>query len=322
MKLNLTNMLLYYMMLIATLLSVSSNNWMMMWSGLEISLMSFIPLMSGGMLGSESSMKYFIVQSISSSLLVMSIMLMMMTKMHYNFLFLISLVMKMGIAPFHNWVLSIISSLNYQMVFILFTIMKVTPLVMMSYLNEYNDLFIFISLIIGSIFSLNQNNIRKLMAYSSIYNMSYIMSSINMNSIWMTYLMIYSIILMLLLAMFLKLKINYINQLSMNEFSLIIKTNLWISMLSLGGMPPLLGFLPKLIIFQMMILKKMFFLLVIMTLTSLIMMFFYMRMVFFAFMNYSVMLKHNIKYNSKLLLWPTFININMFPIMLSMKYLT
>nr|QZR91902.1 NADH dehydrogenase subunit 2 [Mileewa rufivena] len=321
MKLNLTNMLFYYTMMMGTMISISSNNWMMMWGGLEISLMSFIPLMSGGVMGSESSMKYFIVQSISSSMLVLAIMLTISMNMKYNYILMISLIMKMGIAPFHNWVLSIVNSLNYNLMLVLFTIMKIAPLVMLSYLNYLNNLFIVLSLIIGSCFSLNQNSIRKLLAYSSIYNMAYMLSVINMNYIWTMYLLTYSTILCMLIYMINKLKINYINQFSINEFSILIKSNLWMTMLSLGGMPPLMGFFPKLMIFQILIMKKMFILLTMMILTSLMVMFFYMRMVFMSFINYSMLMKQNLKYLSNLTFLPLIMNTSLFPILISIKYL-
>nr|YP_010531281.1 NADH dehydrogenase subunit 2 [Mileewa lamellata]UXX17540.1 NADH dehydrogenase subunit 2 [Mileewa lamellata] len=322
MKLNLTNTFMFYILMIGVIISISSNNWMMMWSGLEISLMSFIPLMSGGVMGSESSMKYFIVQSISSSMLIISIMMMISMNLVYNFIMLTSLILKMGVAPFHNWVLSIVSSLNYKLMLILFSIIKIAPLVMLSFLNSYNDLFIILSLIIGSFFSLNQNNIRKLMGYSSIYNMSYIISSINMNSIWSIYLILYSIILIFVIILISKLKINYINQFMINEQSMIIKMNLSISMLSLGGLPPLLGFFPKFIIFQIMIKKKMFVLTILMILTSLLMMFFYMRMMFLLFLNYSTMMKILTKMSSKFSIWSLFLNTNIFPFIVSFKYFT
>nr|YP_010531307.1 NADH dehydrogenase subunit 2 [Mileewa amplimacula]UXX17566.1 NADH dehydrogenase subunit 2 [Mileewa amplimacula] len=320
MKFNLTNILMYYILMMGVLLSISSNNWMMMWSGLEISLMSFIPLMSGGMIGSESSMKYFIIQSISSTLLILSILMMITTKFEYKFIMMISLMLKMGVAPFHNWVLSIINSLEYKLLFMLLSIMKIAPLVMMSYLNYCNDFIIMLSLIIGSIFSLNQNSIRKLLVYSSIYNMAYILSTININYIWTMYITVYSTILLLLVLMMNKMKINYFNQFMMNDFSFLFKMNLWISLLSLGGMPPLLGFLPKLIIMEMMILKKSFILILMMILSSLIVMFFYMRMVFLAFMNYSIMNKKSLNF-SKLSIWSLMINTNMFPFLISLKYL-
>nr|YP_010531320.1 NADH dehydrogenase subunit 2 [Processina sexmaculata]UXX17579.1 NADH dehydrogenase subunit 2 [Processina sexmaculata] len=321
MKFNLTNILLLYMMMMGILLTVSSNNWMMMWSGLEISLMSFIPLMSGGVIGSESSMKYFIVQSISSAMLIMSIMFMISMNGMYYFLMTVSLSMKMGVAPFHNWILSMISSLTFFMLFILLTLMKIAPLVMLSYLNSYYDLLIFFSLMFGSIFSLNQNSTRKLLGYSSIYNMGYMLSSINMNYIWMMYLFIYSTILLVLVLMMSKLKINYLNQFMINEHSMSMKMNLWVTMLSMGGMPPLMGFFPKFIIFQMMIIKKMFLLLLMMILTSLIVMFFYIRMVILSFINYSMVMKHNMKSFTKISFWSFMMNTNFFPILILLKSL-
>nr|QZR91889.1 NADH dehydrogenase subunit 2 [Ujna puerana] len=321
MKLNSSNMLFYYTLILGMLTTISSNNWMMMWAGLEISLMSFIPLMSGGIKGSESSMKYFIIQSMSSSLLMLSILLMM-VKLNYNYMICVSLLIKMGVAPMHNWILSIVNGLDYISLFMLLTIMKIGPLTLLSYINQNIELFIMTSLIFGSILGLNQNSIRKVMSYSSIYNMGYIISVINKNMIWFLYLMMYSVVLMMIILLLKKLKINYLNQFMINDMSLESKMSMWISMLSLGGMPPFLGFFPKLMIIQMMLTNNMIFIVVLMILSSLVVMFFYIRMMFVMLISYSMMMKWNLLKVNKISFIYMSMNIFMFPVMVLTKSLT
>nr|QHD45536.1 NADH dehydrogenase subunit 2 [Cicadella viridis] len=272
-------------MIVGVMVSICSNNWFMIWSGLEISLMSFIPLMSGfNMLSSESMLKYFLVQSLSSSILLLGMIFTLLGLKDMTLTMVFGISMKLGLAPFHNWMLVMVDGLSYQCNFILLSIMKISPLTLISYLNYNLTILIIFSLIVGSIFGLNQSSIRKILSFSSIYNLSFMISSISYNSVWLSYLFIYSLMLLCVISFFSKFNINYINQVIMNEISIMMKISIWIVLLSMAGMPPMVGFMMKLMIFEFLINHNEIMILVLMIITSMLINFYYMRLMYLCLM--------------------------------------
>nr|YP_010736936.1 NADH dehydrogenase subunit 2 [Chinaocerus tubulatus]WEP24823.1 NADH dehydrogenase subunit 2 [Chinaocerus tubulatus] len=323
MFINSTVILFYSNMLLGVVLSLSSNNWMMLWIGLEISLMCFIPLMiSNLMISSECSMKYFIVQSMSSSIFILGVIFMLMgVSMNYEMIIILSMVMKMGVAPFHTWVLSIIEGLNYTATFNLFTIMKMVPMMVIMKMNLNLNLIIILTLIVGSLFGLNQNSIRKILAYSSIFNMGFMIYSTKNLSLWLLYFLIYTVSLLMLIVILNLNNINYLNQLLINKIELKNKLSIWILMLSAGGMPPMLGFMGKLIVIELAINFEDWFISLMMIITSLLTMFFYNRLCFIIMSVSSSMTKWKINSMSWLSLNIMIINLMVMPILILVKYL-
>nr|YP_010849280.1 NADH dehydrogenase subunit 2 [Krisna furcata]WGG89420.1 NADH dehydrogenase subunit 2 [Krisna furcata] len=294
MFMNSSNLLFMSMTIMGVMVSFSSSSWLMIWIGMEISMMSFIPLISiKSFLNSEFSMKYFIIQSISSMIILFSLIMMLMKIENFNTIMLCSLIMKMGGVPFHNWVVSTVDGLSYESLFILLIIMKIGPLLMISYMNTSLMMFIILCLIFGSINGLNQSSLKKMLTFSSIYNLSLILFSLKNNSIWILMMMNYSIIMMGIIITMKKFKINYINQMIFIEMKNYKKLVLMISMMSLGGMPPLLGFQMKMMIFEMMIQSTNYILSFILILSSLLIFYFYMNMMVSMLMFSSISLKLN-----------------------------
>nr|YP_010945299.1 NADH dehydrogenase subunit 2 [Japanagallia malaisei]WMI45366.1 NADH dehydrogenase subunit 2 [Japanagallia malaisei] len=318
---NFNMLMFFYMMVLGTVVSLSANNWLMIWTGLEISIMSIMPMISNkNFLSSEASVKYFMIQSISSSMMMLGVLLLLInSKIEYQIILTSSMMFKMGVAPFHNWILEMIESVELMVMFLLLTIMKIAPLNMLSYLMFKNNLFICMSLLIGSMLGLTQTSMRKMMCYSSIFNLSFILASISMNSIWWLYMMIYSTMLIMILLLMNKMNINYINQLSLNENKMSLKMNMWLAMLSMGGMPPMMGFMLKLMIIQMMMMNKEFLLSIIMIVSSTLVMFYYLRMSFISILFSASTLKWKIMNNMKSSSWIMMVNITMMPLMLTLK---
>nr|UFK32205.1 NADH dehydrogenase subunit 2 [Agnesiella roxana] len=320
MMMNSSKMLFYTTMLMGIMMSISANNWIMVWCGLEISLISFIPLMVTKLLiSSESTMKYFIVQSISSSMLMLSMLIMVMKgDYNYNYMLTTSLLIKMGVAPFHNWVLTIIEGLDLMMVMILLTINKIAPITLMSYILTTMMIIICLTILTGSIMGLNQNSIKKLIGYSSIFNMGMLISIMKFNLMWSLYLMVYSILLIMLYSIMKVSKINFINQMVFSE-NLSTKLSLWLTMLSMGGMPPLLGFSIKYMVMMTMIVMKYISLIILMVMASLMTMFFYMRMMFLSIMNNSTINKIKLFNLNEMSTWTIMINMFSLPMVMVIK---
>uniref|UniRef100_UPI0030020EEA NADH dehydrogenase subunit 2 n=1 Tax=Kuohzygia albolinea TaxID=3019669 RepID=UPI0030020EEA len=317
---NSSKILFYSTMMMGIMMTISSSNWIMMWCGLEISLISIIPLMiSKMMMSSESTMKYFIVQSISSAMLMMAMLIMIMKgDYNYNFMLSTSLLIKTGVAPFHNWVLTVIEGLDLWLMLIVLSINKISPLTLISYTTTSLIMIIWITLMTGSMMGLNQNSMKKIIGYSSIFNMGLIIMVIKSNLMWMYYLLIYSAMLTLITKQLNDMKTLFINQ-SVFLQSKKNKFMIWINLLSMGGMPPLLGFSIKYMTINQMINYEMISLIVFMVMSSLLVMFFYLRITFLSIMTNSLIIKTMIFKLNMTPLWMSTLTTISLPLVLLMK---
>nr|AAL66392.1 NADH dehydrogenase subunit 2 [Ostrinia furnacalis] len=292
---NSNKMFFFFILFFSTLISISSNSWFGCWIGLEINLLSFIPIInnSNNILTSEASLKYFFTQAIASINLLFCIIIKMMFMKNFemnNTIMIMmnsSLLMKMGSAPFHFWFPNIIEGLSWFNSFILMTWQKISPMILLSYWynNNFLILIIILNSIIGAIGGLNQTSIRKLMTFSSINNLSWMMSAMMISeNLWMFYFFMYSFLISILCLLFSMINMFFINQLFFFNINYLIKLSLLINFLSLGGLPPFMGFLPKWIIINFMLNKNLYFLTFILIMMSLILLFFYIRILYSSFM--------------------------------------
>nr|YP_010722462.1 NADH dehydrogenase subunit 2 [Parnassius stubbendorfii]WDV10745.1 NADH dehydrogenase subunit 2 [Parnassius stubbendorfii]WGU20465.1 NADH dehydrogenase subunit 2 [Parnassius stubbendorfii]WGU45534.1 NADH dehydrogenase subunit 2 [Parnassius stubbendorfii] len=294
-NLNSNKMFFYFILFFSTLISISANSWLGCWIGLEINLLSFIPLISNSknLLSSEAALKYFLTQSIASINFLFSILLKMILLKNFeiNNLFSIlinsSMLMKMGSTPFHFWFPNIIEGLSWLNCFILMTWQKISPMILLSYYMNNNFLmFIMIfNVIVGTMGGINQTSLRKLMSFSSINNLGWMLAALMMTeNLWIFYLMLYSFLISIMCFFFNTLNIYYINQLFIVNMKISLKMSLLINFLSLGGLPPFLGFFPKWIIINFLIMNKLFIISFIFIMMSLIMLFFYIRIMYSTIM--------------------------------------
>ncbi len=145
------------------------------------------------------------------------------------------------------------------------------------------------SSLIGALGGLNQTSLRKLIAYSSINHLGWILAAIyNSNILWITYFIFYTFLTFSIIFIFNMFKTSHINQLfSMFFHSKVIKFFLFFNLLSLGGLPPFLGFFPKWIVIQSLTINNQLFLLTFIVLITLITLYFYIRLCYRAFiLNY------------------------------------
>nr|UQJ73629.1 NADH dehydrogenase subunit 2 [Pagastia sp. 2XL] len=285
-----------------TLITISSTSWFGAWMGLEINLLSFIPLMmnTNNLLSSEASLKYFLTQALASSILLFAVIFFFMMsnwsnplmENYTNLMICSALLLKSGAAPFHFWFPSVMEGLSWNNSLILMTWQKIAPMVLLSYCLNLNFFFIIIisCILIGSLGGLNQTSLRKLMAFSSINHLGWMVAGMmNSENLWMVYFMFYSFLSFAIIFMFNSFKLFNINQMfGLFNSNSIVKFLMFLSLLSLGGLPPFMGFLPKWLIIESLINLNMFFLLTLMVTFTLITLFFYIRICYAAFL-----LNHN-----------------------------
>lgn len=277
-------------LILGTLISISANRWFTRWLGLEINLISIIPLIliSLNAKVTEASIKYFLTQAIASLLLILTIIfnyeIFETIKIEITDTILISsIIIKAGMSPLHFWFPQVIINLNWEQCIIIITWQKIAPLILLSSAN-LNIILIFrvASVITGALGGLNQNKIKIILTYSSIAHSGWILTccKINFNT-WVTYFLIYCI-LSLRLIFFLKILSteNNINEINNWPVTKIIKYTFILNIFSLGGLPPLLGFISKLLVIQIIIYSKINFILIIFILRSLISLYFYSRTIY------------------------------------------
>nr|WBR65457.1 NADH dehydrogenase subunit 2 [Layahima sp. 1 YZ-2022a] len=291
---NFTNFLFTLILMLGSIISISSNSWLGAWMGLEINLLAFIPLLTNlkNLTSTESSLKYFIVQALASTTLLFVVLLLSFNQgyslEYYPYLNIIlnsALLMKMGAAPFHSWFPEVMEGLSWTMSFILMTWQKIAPMILISYclFHKFIYVTIILSIFMGSIGGINQTNLRSLMAYSSINHLGWMLSSLLISlNFWMTYFLLYSLLSLSIIHMFYKLNIFYFSQIfsAMSNMP-ILKFSLFCNFLSLGGLPPFTGFLPKWIIIQNLSMTNTM-LVTIMVILTLITLFFYIRLTYSA----------------------------------------
>nr|YP_007627005.1 NADH dehydrogenase subunit 2 [Tristira magellanica]AGC22270.1 NADH dehydrogenase subunit 2 [Tristira magellanica] len=292
---NSTKLLFLSTMLVGTILSISSNSWFGVWMGLEINLLSIIPLLANkNLMMNEASIKYFIVQALASTMLLFTILL---VQMKYplgwgeeiipSMMISSSLLLKMGAAPFHFWFPEVMGTSSWMNCFLLMTWQKIAPMMVMSYCN-YTQTFlcsiVVTSIIIGALGGLNQSSLKQLMAYSSISHLGWMISSlVASENLWEIYFIIYFLLSMIMVLIFNQSNLFYTNQIySSKNTKPEMKFMMIISLLSLGGLPPFLGFLPKWMVMQSLIEKNMSTLMTIMAMLTMITLFYYMRISFSA----------------------------------------
>nr|APX40954.1 NADH dehydrogenase subunit 2 [Cryptocephalus ramburii] len=284
-------MTFFITMIMGSMITITSNSWMGMWIGLEINLLSIIPLLSENNQtnSAEASIKYFITQVTASNIILMAIICMFYSneQMNNNFNLTLmvqsALLIKMGAAPFHAWFPEVMEGLSWMNCLIILSWQKIAPMiVMMSIIKQemFIYMIILLSSMIGSIQGFNQISLRKIMAYSSINHIGWMIAAMmSTKAIWTIYFSIYAIISINIISIFHMMNVKNISQIS-NIFvnnkllSLLFSMNF----LSLGGLPPFLGFLPKWLTIQQLIYMNNYILALLLILLTLIAMFFYLRM--------------------------------------------
>nr|YP_010164572.1 NADH dehydrogenase subunit 2 [Epeorus dayongensis]QRM91361.1 NADH dehydrogenase subunit 2 [Epeorus dayongensis] len=296
-----TRLLFYFTLMTGTLISISSTSWLGAWLGLEINLLSFIPLMSNmnNQFATEAALKYFLTQALASAILLFSVITLsfqssfLFSTFHDNFSLSIiissTLLLKMGAAPFHFWFPGVMEGLDWFNGLILMTWQKIAPLMLISYVwtpNQFSFIIILVCILVGSIGGFNQTSLRKIMAYSSINHLGWMLSATLLGeTYWMTYFGFYVFLSTSVILLFHAYQLSHINHffnLPINNS--ILKLALFCNLLSLGGLPPFLGFLPKWILIQSLVAHHYTALVTMMVIFTLGTLYFYLRMGYSAFM--------------------------------------
>nr|ADW41686.1 NADH dehydrogenase subunit 2 [Graydidascalus brachyurus] len=285
--------------LLGTTITITSNHWTMAWAGLEINTLSIIPMISKSHhpRAVEAATKYFLVQAAASTLVLFSSMInawhtgqwdiTLLTYPPACLLLTTAIAIKLGLTPFHFWFPEVLQGSSLITALLLSTVMKLPPTtLLLTTSHSLNPTLLttmsITSIILGGWMGLNQTQTRKIMAFSSISHLGWMMIIIAYNP-KLTLLTFYIYILM---TTSIFLTMNTTNTLKLSTLMTswtktpMLNTTLMLTLLSLEGLPPLTGFLPKWLITQELIKQEMTTTATIISMASLLGLFFYLRLAY------------------------------------------
>nr|AQT00887.1 NADH dehydrogenase subunit 2 [Tor khudree] len=282
---------------LGTTLTFASSHWLLAWMGLEINTLAITPLMAQHHhpRAVEATTKYFLTQATAAAMILFASTTnaWMTGEWSINDLsspiasttFMTALALKIGLAPMHFWMPEVLQGLDLLTGLILSTWQKLAPLALIiQTAQNINPSLLtglgILSALVGGWGGLNQTQLRKVLAYSSIAHMGWMIIIIQyapqLTTIALgTYIIMTS-------AAFLTLKT--LTTTKMNTLATtwsknpVLASTTALVLLSLGGLPPLTGFMPKWLILQELAKQNLPITATIMALTALISLYFYLRL--------------------------------------------
>nr|QIP52890.1 NADH dehydrogenase subunit 2 [Lissonycteris angolensis] len=284
---------------LGTAIVLTSSHWLTVWIGFEMNMLAIIPILMKkyNPRSMEASTKYFLTQATASMLLMLAIVINLVYSGQWSTtkplnstastIMTLALAMKLGLSPFHFWVPEVTQGIKLSSGLILLTWQKLAPMSILYQIAPTTNLNLLLtmsmmSIAIGGWGGLNQTQLRKIMAYSSIAHMGWMTAIMTYNpTMAMLNLVIYILLTTTTFMMFMLNSTTTTLSLShtWNKTPL-LATIILATMLSLGGLPPLSGFLPKWMIIQELTKNDSIIMPIVMAVTALLNLFFYMRLTY------------------------------------------
>nr|AYN73589.1 NADH dehydrogenase subunit 2 [Pogoniulus bilineatus] len=288
-------------LLLGSTIAISSNHWAMIWTGLEINTLAIIPMISKSHhpRAVEATIKYFLVQAIASTMILFSSTInawssgqwdiTQLTNNTSSLLLTSAIAMKLGLVPFHFWFPEVLQGSPLTSALLLSTLMKLPPLaILLLTSNSLNPPLLvtmaIASAALGGWMGLNQTQTRKIMAFSSISHLGWMALIVIFSpKLTLTTFLLYTI---MTTSIFLTLNTSNSTKLSTMMASWAknppLNAALMLTLLSLAGLPPLTGFLPKWLIIQELTKQEMTSTALTIALLSLLNLFFYLRLTYYS----------------------------------------
>ena len=267
---------LLILVFIGSVVLILSDNLLLLYLGLELQTFSIFILIAknrNSIKSSEAGLKYFMLGAISSGFFLLSIVIVFLYGLDLNLkhllllkedfivyssivLITISFSFKLSLFPFHFWIPDIYEGSSWDIVSLVATLPKISMIcVLIQILFNSNIVIVFslLSISIGTLGALNQTKVKRLLGYSGISHMGFIILGLccitnESLSIGGLYLIIY---MLTMLSVF----ILIINSNFKNEFIIemggikfinnVLAITFILLILSIAGIPPLSGFISK-----------------------------------------------------------------------------
>ena len=305
---------------------VSANNLLSLYIGLEMQALSLYVMAAfnrDSLRASEAGLKYFVLGALSSGLLLYGASLIYGFTGHLDFAGIASsietegvnigiiggtvfmmcgLAFKISAAPFHMWTPDVYEGAPTPVTGFFASAPKFAAMALIARLlfGPLEDVFnqwqqvvaalAFVSMFIGAVGALNQRNIKRLMAYSSIANMGYALVPLAAGTLFgvkgmLIFMTIYVVTSVGVFAAILQMRIRNGMVEQISDLSGLSQTNRSLALVmtafffSLAGIPPLLGFFGKLFAFWPAVDAGLIWLVVSALIASVIGAFYYLRVI-------------------------------------------
>ena len=303
---------------------VSSNDLILFYLGLELQSLALYILASidrNNLRSTESGMKYFVLSALSSGLLLYGCSLLYGFTGSTNFdviqeelnsenigalfsivFILVGLAFKVSAVPFHMWTPDVYEGSPTSVTNFFAVVPKIAGIAVIirfmdipfkNILSEWQLIVIFLSIssmILGAVAAIGQQNIKRLLAYSSIGHIGYVLAGIATGqqsgyASSLVYLVIYVVMNIGAFSCLYLLKSNGSYTEKINDLAGISKNkpilafSLLIIFFSLAGIPPLGGFFAKFYVFISVIESELYTLAVIGLVTTVISAFYYLKVI-------------------------------------------
>nr|WNH20959.1 NADH dehydrogenase subunit 2 [Cirrhitus pinnulatus] len=279
-----------------TCMTFASSHWFLAWMGLELNTLAIVPLMikPHHPRAVEATTKYFLAQATAAAMILFaSLSSAWLTgqweilQMYHPFpatMVTMALAMKVGLAPMHSWLPEVIQGLDLVTGLVVSTWQKLAPFALMLQMQPFNSkIFLFMGLtstLVGGWGGLNQTQLRKILAYSSIAHLGWMVLILPYSSsLTLLTLLIYFFMTTAAFLLFKHNKVTNINSLSTAWVKAPALTALLpLILLSLGGLPPLTGFMPKWLILQELANQALIPIALLAAFSALLSLYFYLRL--------------------------------------------
>nr|YP_010890551.1 NADH dehydrogenase subunit 2 [Franciscoloa roseicapillae]WIM51557.1 NADH dehydrogenase subunit 2 [Franciscoloa roseicapillae]WIM51570.1 NADH dehydrogenase subunit 2 [Franciscoloa roseicapillae]WIM51580.1 NADH dehydrogenase subunit 2 [Franciscoloa roseicapillae] len=269
------------------ILICSGNSMWTFWLGLEMFGFIFFPwiMEDSKQYSSSKIFKYFLIQAIASGLFIFSVNIET-SVLSYTFI-MVSMMIKLGVFPFHLWVVNISEMMPWNKFSFMMTGAKSGGLVVTLFLSP--ELLLITPSLLGVVAPLGgmkSSSIRKMLVFSSVSHMSWMMACCCLSpTLLMTYITIYWFIFLSVCKMFKSYNINSLRDCYESPNFL----SFWniVIILSLMGVPPFLGFIPKLFAMTAMIEHGHIIMVMFMGIMNILPMYFYLKMMLLYFSSHN-----------------------------------
>ncbi len=313
--------------LLGIMLLISANNLVMIYLGLELSALSSYALVAydrDSNRGSEAAMKYFVLGSMASGMLLYGMSMIygatgsldlaaisaaageaddMRLILGFGLAFLVvGLAFKLGVVPFHMWIPDVYHGAPAGVTLFISSVPKMAAFAMAFRLLQtgLGDLhadwqqmlavLALLSIVLGNLAAIAQSNIKRMLAYSTISHMGFILlgflpgTAVGYSSA-MYYVIVYSLMSAAAFGMVILLSTRGVEAEKLDDFRGLNQRNSWFAavmamiMFSMAGIPVFVGFFAKWLVIQAAIEAGLSWLAIVAVVFSVIGAFYYLRVI-------------------------------------------